>query len=139
MLPPEGGPFQIGALIASQEAWPEVARHGRKPVRQNRGGTPTGELPPPLSSPACGGGYGGGQRPCQLHGRLEQASVGVPLPFFCFVVPFFLPSLPGIAVQRTASLRSAYDPAIHAEAKVDRTFGSLVASGESRWTTGSSP
>jgi len=46
MLPPEGGPLQIGALIASQEAWPEVARHGRKPVRQNRGGTPTGERIP---------------------------------------------------------------------------------------------
>ena len=36
MLPPEGGPLQIGVLATSQEAWPEVARNGRKPVRQNR-------------------------------------------------------------------------------------------------------
>src|ERR1700731_2393905 len=70
MLPPEGGSSQIGALAASQETWPEVARHGRKPVRQNRGGTPTGERIPQDA------------RPCQLHGRLEQASAGVPLPFF---------------------------------------------------------
>jgi hypothetical protein len=40
-----GGRTRSNALTASQEAWPEVARHGRKPVRQNRGGTPTGELP----------------------------------------------------------------------------------------------
>ncbi len=36
---------------------------------------------PSLSSPACGGGYGGGQRPCQQHGTRTNASVGVPLPF----------------------------------------------------------
>jgi hypothetical protein len=33
MLPPEGGTSQIGVLAASQEAWPEVARSGRKPAR----------------------------------------------------------------------------------------------------------
>src|SRR5271156_372538 len=69
MLPPEGGPLQIGVLATSQETWPEVARSGRKPARQNRGGTPTGER------------AASSTRPCQLHGRLEQASVGVPLPF----------------------------------------------------------
>jgi hypothetical protein len=57
--PPEGGPFQIGALIASQEAWPEVARYGRKPVRQNRGGTPI-DVRILLDA-----------RPCQQHGRLD--------------------------------------------------------------------
>ncbi|MGB6940424.1 MAG: hypothetical protein WBE14_27950, partial [Xanthobacteraceae bacterium] len=57
---------------------------------------------------------------------MEQASVGVPLPFF------FVSSV-------LSSVIAGLDPAIHAEAKVDRTFGSLVASRESPWTTGSSP
>jgi len=48
-------------------------------------------------------------------------------------------SLPGIAVWRTASLRSTYDPAIHAEAKIDQTFRSDIANRKSPWTTGSSP
>ncbi|MGB6799783.1 MAG: hypothetical protein WBE48_25270, partial [Xanthobacteraceae bacterium] len=38
-----------------------------------------------------------------------------------------------------SSVIAGLDPAIHAKAKVDRTFGSLVASRESPWTTGSSP
>jgi hypothetical protein len=70
MLPPEGGRLQIGALTASQEAWPEVAAGDAISPSENRGGTPTGERIPQDA------------RPCQLHGRLLQASVGVPLPFF---------------------------------------------------------
>jgi hypothetical protein len=104
MLPPEGGSLQIGVLATSQETWPEVARSGRKPASQSRGGTPTGERIPK------------GARPCQLHGRLKQASAGVPRPFF-FFVSFVL-----------SSVIAGLDPAIHAEAKRDRTFGSCMAS-----------
>src|ERR1700722_2731871 len=91
---------------------------------ENRGGTPTGELPPPLSSPACGGGYGGGQRRCQLHGRLEQASAGFPLPSYLVLLPFVIAGL---------------DPAIQAAAKRGRTYRSDFASRKSAWITGSSP
>jgi hypothetical protein len=49
--------------------------HVRTAVERRQASCPLHILPP------CGGGHGGGQRPCQLHGRLEQASVGVPLPF----------------------------------------------------------
>jgi hypothetical protein len=100
MLPPEGGPSQIGALATSQETWPEVARDGRKPVRQNRGGTPTGERIPQDA------------RPCQLHGRLEQASVGVPLPFLSSVGSLLL-----------LLVIAGFDPAIHADTKRGQTFG----------------
>ena len=85
MLPPEGGPLQIGVLATSQETWPEVARSGRKPASQSRGGTPIGVR---LLLEA---------RPCQQHGRLDTASVGVPYPFLS-VLPFVIAGL---------------DPAIH--------------------------
>jgi hypothetical protein len=55
------------------------------PLGQNRGGTPIGVR---LLLEA---------RPCQQHGRLDQASVGVPYPFLS-VLPFVIAGL---------------DPAIH--------------------------
>ena len=64
-----GGSSQIGVLATSQETWPEVARSGRKPASQSRGGTPIGVH---LLLEA---------RPCEQHGRLDRASVGVPYPF----------------------------------------------------------
>src|SRR5271169_3571801 len=117
MLPPEGGSSQIGVLATSQETWPEAARSGRKPASQSRGGTPTGER------------AASSTRPCQLHGRLEEASVGVPLPFF------FRCSVPSVLRSVIAGL----DPAIHTEAKRARSFRLCFASRESPWTTGSSP
>src|ERR1700733_11440048 len=57
------------------------------------------------------------------------ASVGVPLPFFFQSVLPFVPSF----------VIAGPDPAIHAAAKLDQTFGSHSANRESPWTTGSSP
>ena len=132
MLPPEGGPLQIGALVASQEAWPEVARHGRKPVRQNRGGTPTGELPPPLSPPHAGEDMEGGS------GRAScTAGWSKRLPAFRF--PFFLSCFDQCKQTVSQFIIAGLDPAIHAEVKRDRTLGSYLASRTSLWTTGSSP
>ncbi len=117
MLPPEGGPSQIGALAASQEAWPEVARYGRKPVSQNRGGTPTGERIPQRvrGRASCTAGW-------------TKASVGVPLPFFLSLLSFVL-----------RSVIAGLEPAIHAGA-MRVNFPSHLASrsqhgppGQARW------
>ena len=97
MLPPEGGTSQIGAPATSQEAWPGAARHGRKPVRQNRGGTPTGERIRKMR----------GRASCTA-GR-KQASVGVPLPFLSSVLPVrsvsLCSSLPGLTRQSMRRVR----------------------------------
>ena len=50
-----GRPYRAGRPASSQEAWPEAGASGdESPLGQSRGGTPTGELPPPVSSPAMG-------------------------------------------------------------------------------------
>ena len=68
---PARGCDRIGANSKSQEAWPEVDTWAmRYSPGQNRGGTPIGVR---LLLKA---------RPCQQHGRLATASVGVPFPFF---------------------------------------------------------
>src|SRR5665213_1171335 len=48
------------APAESQEAWPELSLGMMSPSCESRGGTPTGELPPPIPSPASGEGKGGG-------------------------------------------------------------------------------
>jgi|SRR5271156_2012152 hypothetical protein len=89
MLPPEGGTSQIGVLAASQETWPEVARSGRKPARQNRGGTPI-DVRALLSA-----------RPCQQHGRLDKRLSAFHILSLISLVAYFLGlSEAGVSAQR---------------------------------------
>ena len=120
--------LQIGVLATSQETWPEVARSGRKPASQSRGGTPTGELHPE------------GRAAVPAARQVEASVCRRSASLSCFCPCLKLRSvIAGIAVRGTASLRSAYDPAIHAEVKRDRAFRSCFASRKSPRTTGSSP
>ncbi len=65
-------------------------------------------LPPPIPSPASGGGCGWGQRPHpQGAAELDLASVGVSPPNFSFVLSFVIAGL---------------DPAIHAEISLAERF-----------------
>jgi hypothetical protein len=85
--------------------------------------------PPPLSSPARGGG--GIERGARPHpqgaAELDLASVGVSPPIFFFVLSFFFFVMPGL------------DPGIHADAALTKCFHRLFARYASAWTAGSSP
>jgi hypothetical protein len=132
MLPPEGGPLQIGVLATSQETWPEVARSGRKPASQNRGGTPTGERIPKgcAAVPAAR----------QVGASVCRRSASLFLSLFCPVRSQkrhrLTSVIAGHSRLKNGVTSFAYDPAIHAEAKRDQSFRSHLASRESPWTTG---
>jgi hypothetical protein len=71
---------QIRRAAASQEDWPGAEQKGRKPPGKSRGGTPTGERPPPYPPPHAGEDKEGARR-IRRCGSLTHASVGVPPPF----------------------------------------------------------
>src|SRR5215467_10171380 len=94
------GNTRLAKAATSQETWPEAEpRTTTRPLGENRGGTP---IDVRLSVERRG-------RARWSRQNTTIASVGVLLPILFFpFFPFFLSSLPGIAVRRTASLRSAY-------------------------------
>jgi hypothetical protein len=82
-----------GRVTPAYQRRPRPRKHGLRlrPLRrqtpwgENRGGTPIDVLPPPIPSPASGGGCGWGQRPHpQGAAELDLASVGVSPPNFSF-------------------------------------------------------
>jgi len=70
------------------------------------------------------------------HGRIRQLRLSAFRLRIFFVLPFFSSSCPGIAVRRTASLRSPM-PGIHAEASLAQALPPALGRDASAWTTGS--